>query len=52
MQKFWQKLKGELLNIIIVSHSKKKNSYQQANQHPKKQTLFVYPQILDEIKKV
>nr|WP_252861416.1 hypothetical protein [New Jersey aster yellows phytoplasma] len=51
IQNFLQTLKGELLNITIVSHSKKKNSYQQANYRPKNQTLFVDPQILDEMKK-
>ncbi|MBX4180308.1 MAG: hypothetical protein J8272_00045, partial ['Prunus persica' phytoplasma PP2] len=51
IKNFLQILKGELLNITIVSHSKKKNSYQQANYRPKNQTLFVDPQILDEMKK-
>jgi hypothetical protein len=31
IKNFLQTLKGELLNITIVSHSKKKNSYQQAH---------------------
>ncbi|QKX95309.1 hypothetical protein [Candidatus Phytoplasma asteris] len=51
IKNFLQILKGELLNITIVYHSKKKNSYQQANYRPKNQTLFVDPQILDEMKK-
>ncbi|ABC65290.1 conserved hypothetical protein [Aster yellows witches'-broom phytoplasma AYWB] len=52
IKNFLQTLKGELLNITIVSHSKKKNSYQQANYRPKNQTLFVDPQILDEMKSI
>jgi uncharacterized protein YifN (PemK superfamily) len=48
---FLQILKEELLNLTIVSHSKKKNSYQEANYHPKNQILFVDPHILDEMKK-
>ncbi|WP_349401927.1 hypothetical protein PSOL_07270 [Candidatus Phytoplasma solani] len=51
IKNFLQTLKQDLLNITIVSHSKKKNSYQQANYRPKNQTLFVDPQILEEIKK-
>ncbi|WP_373375651.1 hypothetical protein [Candidatus Phytoplasma solani] len=51
IKNFLQTIKQELLNITIVSHSKKKNTYQQANYRPKNQTLFVDPQILEEIKK-
>ncbi|MFG6084713.1 MAG: hypothetical protein AB3F67_4250 [Candidatus Phytoplasma solani] len=51
IKNFLQTIKQELLNITIVSYSKKKNSYQQANYRPKNQTLFVDSQILEEIKK-
>lgn len=51
IKNFLQTIKQELLNITIVSHSKKKNTYQQANYRPKNQTLFVDPQILEEMKK-
>ncbi|BAD04769.1 hypothetical protein PAM_684 [Onion yellows phytoplasma OY-M] len=51
IKNFLQTIKQELLNITIISHSKKKNTYQQANYRPKNQTLFVDPQILDEMKK-
>ncbi|WP_373402993.1 hypothetical protein [Candidatus Phytoplasma solani] len=51
IKNFLQALKQDLLNITIVSHSKKKNTYQQANYRPKNQTLFVDPQFLEEIKK-
>ncbi|WAN63173.1 hypothetical protein RS022_01990 [Candidatus Phytoplasma rubi] len=50
IKNFLQTLKQDLLNITIVSHSKKKNTYQEANYRPKNQTLFVDPQILEEIK--
>ncbi|WEK82687.1 MAG: hypothetical protein PR2021_6220 [Candidatus Phytoplasma pruni] len=47
---FLQILKEDLINLIIITHSKKKNTYQEANYRPKNQTLFVDPQILEEIK--
>ncbi|BAD04653.1 outer membrane receptor proteins ['Chrysanthemum coronarium' phytoplasma] len=47
---FLQTLKQDLINLTIITHSKKKNTYQEANYRPKNQTLFVDPQILDEIK--
>jgi hypothetical protein len=49
---FLQNLKEELLNLTIVSHSKKKNTYQEANYRLKNQTLFVDSQILEEIKQI
>ncbi|XXP77319.1 MAG: hypothetical protein AB3N34_03290 [Lettuce witches'-broom phytoplasma] len=50
IKNFLQTIKQELLNITIISHSKKKNTYQQANYRPNDQTLFVDSQILEEIK--
>ncbi|WP_252861494.1 hypothetical protein [New Jersey aster yellows phytoplasma] len=47
---FLQTLKQDLINLTIITHSKKKNTYQEANYRPKNQTLFIDPQILDEIK--
>nr|WP_083848777.1 phase variable surface lipoprotein [Vaccinium witches'-broom phytoplasma] len=47
---FLQTLKQDLINLTIITHSKKKNTYQEANYRPKNQTLFVDPQILEEIK--
>ncbi|WP_084066039.1 hypothetical protein [Chrysanthemum yellows phytoplasma] len=51
IKNFLQILKQDLINLTIISHSKKKNTYQEANYRPKNQTLFVDSQILDEIKK-
>ncbi|MCQ9618816.1 MAG: Phase variable surface lipoprotein [Candidatus Phytoplasma pruni] len=48
---FLQILKEDLINLTIITHSKKKNTYQEANYRPKNQTIFVDPQILEEIKK-
>ncbi|BAD04492.1 conserved hypothetical protein [Onion yellows phytoplasma OY-M] len=45
-----QTLKQDLINLTIIAHSKKKNTYQEANYRPKNQTLFVDSQILEEIK--
>ncbi|MDW3617989.1 MAG: hypothetical protein QFY14_02755 [Candidatus Phytoplasma pruni] len=47
---FLQTLKQDLIKPTIITHSKKKNTYQEANYRPKNQTLFVDPQILEEIK--
>ncbi|MEC4559242.1 MAG: phase variable surface lipoprotein ['Conium maculatum' witches'-broom phytoplasma] len=48
---FLKTLQEELINLTIITHSKKKNTYQEANYRPKNQTLFVDSQILEEIKK-
>ncbi|MDO8054751.1 phase variable surface lipoprotein [Candidatus Phytoplasma australasiaticum] len=45
-------LKTDLINLTIVAHSKKKNTYQEANYRPKNQTLFVDSRILEEIKQL
>ncbi|BAD04471.1 MAG: phase variable surface lipoprotein [Candidatus Phytoplasma asteris] len=50
IKNFLKILKEDLINLTIISHSKKKNTYQEANYRPKNQTLFVDPQILEEIK--
>ncbi|PQP79255.1 phase variable surface lipoprotein [Candidatus Phytoplasma phoenicium] len=50
IKKFLKILKEDLINLTIIAHSKKKNTYQEANYHPKNQTLFVDPHILEEIK--
>lgn len=50
IKNFLKILKEDLINITIISHSKKKNTYQEANYRPKNQTLFVDPQILEEMK--
>ncbi|MDV3138441.1 MAG: phase variable surface lipoprotein [Candidatus Phytoplasma australasiaticum] len=47
---FLQTLKAEIINLTIVVHSKKKNTYQEANYRPQNQTLFVDTKILAEIK--
>ncbi|MDV3201446.1 MAG: phase variable surface lipoprotein [Candidatus Phytoplasma australasiaticum] len=47
---FLQTLKAELINLTIITHTKQQNTYQEANYHPKNQTLFVDPHILAEIK--
>ncbi|MDV3182314.1 MAG: hypothetical protein Q8869_00350, partial [Candidatus Phytoplasma australasiaticum] len=47
---FLQVLKAEIINLTIVVHSKKKNTYQEANYRPQNQTHFVDPHILAEIK--
>lgn len=47
---FLQIFQADLINLTIVTHSQKKNTYQEANYRPKNQTLFVDPQILEEIK--
>ncbi|QTX02615.1 hypothetical protein LFWB_5790 [Candidatus Phytoplasma luffae] len=48
---FLKTLKEDLINLTIINHSKKKNTYQEANYRPKNQTLFIDPKILEEIKK-
>ncbi|MEZ0180200.1 phase variable surface lipoprotein ['Camptotheca acuminata' phytoplasma] len=50
IKNFLKILKEDLINLTIISHSKKKNTYQEANYRPKNQTLFVDLQILEEIK--
>ncbi|WAN63025.1 hypothetical protein RS022_00060 [Candidatus Phytoplasma rubi] len=50
IKNFLKILKKDLINLTIIAHSKKKNTYQEANYRPKNQTLFVDPQILEEIK--
>ncbi|MDW3618037.1 MAG: phase variable surface lipoprotein [Candidatus Phytoplasma pruni] len=50
IKQFLKTLKQDLINLTIITHSKKKNTYQEANYRPKNQTLFVDPQILEEIK--
>ncbi|WAN63112.1 hypothetical protein RS022_01140 [Candidatus Phytoplasma rubi] len=50
IKNFLKILKEDLINLAIISHSKKKNTYQEANYRPKNQTLFVDPQILEEMK--
>ncbi|AYJ01102.1 phase variable surface lipoprotein [Candidatus Phytoplasma ziziphi] len=50
IKKFLKILKEDLINLTIIAHSKKKNTYQEANYRPKNQTLFVDPQILEEMK--
>ncbi|WP_034172302.1 hypothetical protein [Chrysanthemum yellows phytoplasma] len=50
IKNFLKILKEDLINLTIISHSKKKNTYQEANYRPKNQTLFVDPQILEEMK--
>ncbi|MBP5835844.1 phase variable surface lipoprotein [Candidatus Phytoplasma meliae] len=47
---FLKTLQEELINLTIITHSKKKNTYQEANYRPKNETLFVDSQILEEIK--
>ncbi|MDO8057319.1 phase variable surface lipoprotein [Candidatus Phytoplasma gossypii] len=42
----------DLINLTIVAHSKKKNTYQEANYRPRNQTLFVDSRILEEIKQL
>ncbi|WP_017192993.1 hypothetical protein [Italian clover phyllody phytoplasma] len=39
-----------MINLNIINHTKNKKKYQKANYRPKKHTIFVDPQILDEIK--
>ncbi|MGL9687737.1 MAG: phase variable surface lipoprotein, partial [Candidatus Phytoplasma sp. TWB_XP] len=50
IKNFLKILKEDLINLTIISHSKKKNTYQEANYRPKNQTIFVDPQILEEMK--
>ncbi|MBT1576928.1 phase variable surface lipoprotein ['Elaeagnus angustifolia' witches'-broom phytoplasma] len=50
IKNFLKILKKDLINLTIIAHSKKKNTYQEANYRPKNQTLFVDPQILEEMK--
>ncbi|GLH60956.1 hypothetical protein PAWBP_6940 [Paulownia witches'-broom phytoplasma] len=50
IKNFLKILKEDLINLTIIYHSKKKNTYQEANCRPKNQTLFVDPQILEEMK--
>lgn len=50
IKNFLKILKEDLINLTIIAHSKKKNTYQEANYRPKNQTLFVDPHILEEIK--
>ncbi|BAD04658.1 MAG: hypothetical protein QS2022_3360 [Candidatus Phytoplasma asteris] len=50
IKNFLKILKEDLINLNIISHSKKKNTYQEADYRPKNQTLFVDPQILEEMK--
>ncbi|MDC9032249.1 phase variable surface lipoprotein [Columbia Basin potato purple top phytoplasma] len=51
IKNFLKILKEDLINLTIIAHSKKKNTYQEANYRPKNQTLFVDPHILEEMKK-
>ncbi|MBS2126421.1 phase variable surface lipoprotein ['Fragaria x ananassa' phyllody phytoplasma] len=50
IKQFLKILQEELINLTVITHSKKKNTYQEANYRPKNQTLFVDSQILAEIK--
>ncbi|MDO8057573.1 phase variable surface lipoprotein [Candidatus Phytoplasma gossypii] len=52
IKNFLISLKTDLINLTIVAHSKKKNTYQEANYRPKNQTLFVDSRILEEIKQL
>ncbi|MGL9687983.1 MAG: phase variable surface lipoprotein, partial [Candidatus Phytoplasma sp. TWB_XP] len=38
IKNFLKILKEDLINLTIISHSKKKNTYQEANYRPKNQT--------------
>ncbi|MDO8057660.1 phase variable surface lipoprotein, partial [Candidatus Phytoplasma gossypii] len=52
IKNFLISLKTDLINLTIVAHSKKKNTYQEANYRLKNQTLFVDSRILEEIKQL